>query len=135
GDEKVAKDLIEAFRIWAAADALKLPNSQPNSVYSLKLVLAPLLSSWSIIQNHPALSSTDKRLIENWLNKLVLKADVGTGESDYTRSLASNSGINCVSVTSLSQHDPPASNCQNHRYLRDVINMQWGILTNDQRRF
>ena len=81
GDEKVAKDLIEAFKIWAAADALKLSNFQTNSVYSLKLVLVLLLSSWSIIQDHPA------------------------------------------------------SNCQNHRYLRDAINMQWGILTNDQRRF
>ncbi len=133
GNEQAVEDMRSVLINWAKADALKLANRTANTVFSLKRALVPLLTAWSIIGDHPRISTADKRRIEAWLDKLVQSVDIyNSPGGNYGKS---GSDIACVSVTRMGNSRLPGNNCQNHRYLRDIVNMQWGIITDDHNRF
>ena len=138
GDDGAATSLIDALGEWARAGALRTIRetgqwrSNTGSVYSLRRTLIPLLSAWSVVRGHDRLKTADRRRIEDWLEGLVRLADVETGGA---KSRPRARDVDCATVTRAKDAPVPVSNCQNHRYLRDTINMQWGILTGDDKMF
>lgn len=114
---------LDNLRRWAQADALQdivnvgENSTNTNSVYSLKRTLVPTLVAWSLLRERPELSHKDSQVIEAWLGRLVTRADVDTG------------GIESRG------DDSSISNQNNHRYLRDSVNMLWGALSGDQARY
>jgi hypothetical protein len=66
--------LVRNLRPWAAANAPAIdPDSADSAnVHGLMIdVATELLMLWPTFRDDPALSSTDRELIENWLNRLI----------------------------------------------------------------
>jgi poly(beta-D-mannuronate) lyase len=122
-DPEAARTALANLRSWAQADALRDivevggNATNTNSVYSLKRTLVPTLVAWSLLRTRPDISPSDSKMIEAWLGRLVTRADVDTGGVE---SRGDDSSI---------------SNKNNHRYLRDSVNMLWGTLAGDQARY
>ncbi len=124
-DRTEAEAAIATLRQWAQASAMTSirdygsDRSNLNSVHVLQRTLAPTLNAWSILRFYPGLSGADREVIDSWLVALVARADVNTGPLDDRDTNPDRY---------LSQFD-------SHRYLRDLVAMQWGILSADDFRF
>ncbi|HSK39453.1 MAG TPA: alginate lyase family protein, partial [Arenibaculum sp.] len=128
GGGRPGRALVGLLRDWAEAGALTRiaatgPHaSNTNVVRSLRHALVPLLESWSLVR--PMAAAADRERIEGWLAHLVAMADVPTGTPAGRAKVGS-----CIGATYASAF--PVSNCNNIGYHRDLVAMQWGILTGD----
>ena len=123
-----AARLVRLLKNWASARAMTRRREDGNGSntsvnYGLKRTLNAVLPAWSLFRDNPAIVPADRKLIDGWLDRLVKSIDEPTGGRARDRQW-----FNCKA-------NRESSNCNNHRYLRDVANMQWGILTNDHARF
>lgn len=123
GDREAMQFEIALYERWAAADALAdlvevgSGSTNTNSVYSLKRTLLPTIVAWALLRVQPSVSATQRAAVDAWLRRLVDNIDVNTGGARSRDS------------------DRSVSNFNNHRYLRDSINMAWGALTGDVARY
>jgi poly(beta-D-mannuronate) lyase len=119
---------IAALENWAGANALSeivefgKESSNTNAVYSLKRAATALVLGWPSLRE--AASDEARKSIESWLGRLVERADVPTGEAK-----GRGKPIDCLGASE------PHSECNNHRYLRDALNMAWGALVQDDARY
>lgn len=125
-------DLIASLRDWARAGALTALEatgeraSNTNTVLTLRHTLIPLLTSWSLVRGRA--SAADRGAIESWLGRLVALSDVETGPPAAAARFRKE-GPDCASAGYASPF--PVSNCNNVAYHRDLVAMQWGVLTGD----
>ncbi len=104
GDEKSSVKLGKLLINWAQADALLASDQSIDSYYALKRIMLPVIVNYSIIANN--LTSTQRNLIENWIDKLVRPLNKYFGGADIDRN--------------------------NHRQLADATLMAWGAYTGDK---
>jgi len=93
---------------WARGGALGHFKKNPaaSMYYNLDRTLLPVMVAFSLVRDHPDMTTEERRLIEQWLEELVWRR--GTGR----------------------ERDPElTSSRNNHRYLSDSVTMAWGILT------
>lgn len=114
---------------WARANALTeveddVAGSNTAVLFNLRRTLALLIPTWAKIRNDARTTVEERETVDIWIGKLVDLADVNTGSS-ATRATRR---FDCT-------ENPETSNCNNHRYLRDEVNMMWGALVGDHERF
>ena len=119
-DRAAAQAALDELRRWSEAGALERivevgeAQSNTNSVYSLRRVLAGLLGSWAALRE--AATPETRRAIEAWLTHLVTLQDTDTG------SRSGRGGPGAV------------SNRNNHAYLRASVDALWARLAGDRER-
>lgn len=128
GNPAALDRLVAMLARWARADAMTgviddVAGSNTSVVFGLKRTLATLIPNWALVRADPRIGAEDRRVIDAWIGRLVMLADVNTGGSNRARRT-----FNCAANQS-------SSNCNNHRYLRDTVNAMWGALTGDGARF
>lgn len=114
---------------WARADALTeiaddLVGSNTAVLFDLKRTLATLIPNWAIVRADPHTSDDDRKLVDKWIGRLVTLADANTGTTQPRATRV----VDCPG-------NERTSNCNNHRYLRDEVNIMWAALTGDDARF
>lgn len=114
---------------WARADAMTeveddLVGSNTSVLFGLKRSLATLIPNWALIRNDPRTSDADRRLVDRWIKRLVNITDTNTGVTQPRTTRV----VDCPA-------NQRTSNCNNHRYLRDEVNIMWGALAGDDARF
>lgn len=133
GGAGAADGLVAGLRDWARADALTALEatgeraSNTNIVLTLRHTLIPLLTSWSLVRDRA--SSADREAIGNWLGRLVALSDVETGPPSAAARFREE-GRDCAEADYASPF--PVSNCNNVAYHRDLVAMQWGVLSGDE---
>lgn len=88
GNEDAALAIIETLINWASANALSsLGRSGPlytSTVYDVKWLLTPTIAAYSLVSDHPAMSSSDRELVENWLEMLVNTIDQPLTDNNHS---------------------------------------------------
>lgn len=113
---------------WARAGAMTKVNddvagSNTSVNFGLKRSLVTLISNWALVRPDSQVHAQDRQLVDSWIARLVAIADSNTGgRSRATRVL------NCPG-------NQNTSNCNNHRYLRDTVNIMWGAMSGDDARY
>jgi poly(beta-D-mannuronate) lyase len=113
---------------WARAKALEIleddvAGSNTAVVFGLKRTLAALIPNWALVRTDPQVTADDRKLVDDWVGRLVDLADVNTGGMNRAQRI-----VDCPA-------NQDTSNCNNHRYLRDAVNVMWGALAGDDKRF
>jgi len=110
-DETAARTaLIDNLRRWADSGALsELGDHHDSTYYSLERTLLPTIVAFSLVRPHPDLAPSERRLIERWLNRLVRLRGVERPEHSYGSVADRN----------------------NHRLLRNSVDMAWGAHRGD----
>jgi poly(beta-D-mannuronate) lyase len=126
------RDALDGFMAlvtrWARAGAMTkviddVAGSNTSVNFGLKRSLATLIPNWALIRTDAAVGPADRQLVDSWIARLVTIADTNTGgHNRATRAL------NCPA-------NQNTSNCNNHRYLRDTVNIMWGALAGDETRY
>ena len=110
GDQAATASLIRLLDRWARANALWGGDRRAlNRNYALDRTLLPTIVAFAIVRGQPELQPAAQARIEGWLDRLV-----------------------------RSRLRPPADSVtqrNNHHYLRGSVDMAWGALTGDDRRF
>jgi len=108
-NEKAARYVISTLEEYAKKDAWAF-NSGDNhwdNIYSVSNLTIPTLAAWSIIRKSPSITNKQHTVIVKWLGDIV------------DRSLSFDSG----------------AKKNNKMYLRNTIQIQWGVLTNNKTLF
>ena len=110
GEQAATASLIRLLDRWARANALWGGDRRAfNRNYALDRTLLPTIVAFAIVRGQPELQPAAQARIEGWLDRLV-----------------------------RSRLRPPADSVtqrNNHHYLRGSVDMAWGALTGDDRRF
>ncbi|HYE01498.1 MAG TPA: alginate lyase family protein [Alphaproteobacteria bacterium] len=102
GDGEAAKHLAAQLHEWADEKALrKTDDDDPATVLALKRVLLPTIQAVAVVRDDAAFDDKAEREVEKWLDRLVKKQDTKFGDGSITDE-------------------------NNHRYMRDAVNMAWG---------
>jgi poly(beta-D-mannuronate) lyase len=113
-DEAARAAVVDNLARWAEGDALGQFKQNPAATmyYNLDRTLLPVIVSFSLVRDHPAVAASDRQRIEKWLDRLVWRRGPGRERNpDLT------------------------SSRNNHRYLSDSVTMAWGILRGDDNGF
>jgi poly(beta-D-mannuronate) lyase len=120
GDAASRQSLLETYRSWAAADALRTypgfdPGNRAHDDIRIKFTLnmyvgLPLISTWNMLRGDPAVTEQDRQAIDQWLSSIV---DFSTAPYNNQRELAPN----------------------NHGYIQAAVKMAMGITTGNDRAF
>jgi poly(beta-D-mannuronate) lyase len=104
-DGEARRALIGNLRRWAKGKALtKLQDHHENTYYAFERTLLPTIVAYSLLRPHADLEEDERKLIERWLNRLVRLRGIKRPEESHGE----------ISVQN------------NHRYLRDAVDMAWG---------
>lgn len=119
---------IDLLTRWADADALtriedNIAGSNTSAVFSLKRSLAALIPNWAAIRDDARVHDGQRAKIDDWIGRLVTLADINTGGKNRARRI-----LKCAA-------NQDTSNCNNHRYLRDLVNIMWGAASGDDERY
>jgi len=113
-DEAARDAIFDNLRRFAEGDAFSrlVEPLTVNHFYNVDRTLLPIITSFALIQDDPALKPREIARIRGWLDRLVR----WRGPERLV--------------------DPSrASSRNNHRYLRDSVTMAWGALVGDNRLF
>lgn len=113
---------------WADAGAMTRLNddvagSNTSVAFGLKRSLAALIPNWVAIRDDARVRPDQRAQVNGWIEKLVSLADTNTGGRNRAKRI-----VNCPA-------NQDTSNCNNHRYLRDTVNIMWGAASGDDARY
>jgi poly(beta-D-mannuronate) lyase len=114
GDARARAALIGLLDRWARGKGLlRFDQRDENNFYTINRSLLPLIESWSLLRDDPALDKRRRARIEDWLTKVVrLRGRTPIG------------------------HDQDSVSARNnHAYLSASVDMAWGALQGDDARF
>lgn len=120
--------LVTMLTRWAAAGAMTgleddVAGSNTSVVFGLKRTLVTLIPNWVLVRDDPRVDAAHRKLIDDWVARLVTLADTNTGGANRARRV-----VDCPG-------NQDTSNCNNHRYLRDLVNIMWGAASGDNARY
>lgn len=121
-------DFMALVTRWAHANAMtkledNVAGSNTSVTFGLERTLAALIPNWALVRADKRVKPDDRRLVDTWIGRMVDQTDTNTGGANRLHRI-----VNCPA-------NQVTSNCNNHRYLRDEVNMMWGVLTGDDARF
>ncbi len=123
GSGRQAEMSVRMLHDWAKADALMIndPPDGDNSVgqWWQKEALGPILLNYSLVRGQAEASA--RQLIDRWLNRLVYAQNMGSGVASERSGHGSRRYM----------FGRRGSNYTNHRYLRDLNAMRWGVMVGD----
>jgi poly(beta-D-mannuronate) lyase len=119
---------MNTVRVWARAEAMtkledNIAGSNTAVTFGLKRTLASLIPNWALVRADVRVKADDRKLVDAWITHLVTLADTNTGGRNRDKRV-----IDCPA-------NQDTSNCNNHRYLRDTVNIMWGALAADNTRY
>jgi poly(beta-D-mannuronate) lyase len=128
GSNRAFSNFMMTVTSWAKAEALTfikpdVAGSTTSVAFGLKRTLASLIPNWALIRADKRVTAEQRKLIDGWIGGMVDYTDRNTGDSRRRKQ-----SFNCPANQS-------SSNCNNHRYLRDEINIMWGALSGDLARY
>jgi poly(beta-D-mannuronate) lyase len=106
-DAAARRAVIGNLERWAKGNALSRFKKHPAATmyYNLDRTLFPTIVAFSLVRDHPDFDAADRRLVGDWLDRLVYRRGPGR------------------------PRDPEAMSSQNnHGYLSDSVTMAWGIV-------
>lgn len=128
GSMRALDRFMNTVRVWAQAEAMtKLEDTVAGSntavTFGLKRTLVSLIPNWALVRTNPQVKPTDRKLVDTWIAHVVALADTNTGGRNRNKRV-----VNCPA-------NQDTRNCNNHRYLRDTVNIMWGALDADNNRY
>jgi poly(beta-D-mannuronate) lyase len=113
---------------WADAGAMTqliddVAGSNTSVTFGLKRSLAALIPNWVAIRDDARVPPDQRAKVNGWVEKMVNLADTNTGGRNRAKRI-----LNCPA-------NQDTSNCNNHRYLRDAVNIMWGAASGDDTRY
>jgi poly(beta-D-mannuronate) lyase len=128
GSMRAFDRFMNTVRVWSRAEAMtKLEDNVAGSNtavnFGLRRSLVSLIPNWALVRTNRQVKPADRMLVDAWIKHLVTLADTNTGGRNRAHRT-----VNCPA-------NQDTSNCNNHRYLRDTVNIMWGALAADNNRY
>ena len=113
---------------WARAGAMTrleddVAGSNTSVTFGLERTLAALIPNWALVRADKRVKPDDRKLVDAWIGRMVDQTDTNTGGRGRATRV-----LDCPA-------NQETNNCNNHRYLRDEINIMWGALAGGDVRF
>lgn len=85
-NDEAAIAIIDTLKNWASANALSSLGGADFrvTVYDVKKLVIPTLASYSLVRDHPYLSSADRELIEDWLAMVVRQVSIDLTDNNMS---------------------------------------------------
>lgn len=106
-DAAARRAVISNLKRWAKGNALSQFKEDPAATmyYNLDRTLFPTIVAFSLVRDHRDFAPADRRLVREWLDRLVFRRGPGRPRDPTTMSSQNN-----------------------HGYLSDSVTMAWGIV-------